>query len=79
VALKISSNRDGALLMIDRTFRSDYNRAELSYGLMHAAVEFYVPNLSTLSSSGRQPDPEPQSGLRLDLAPAAAYRRPSAP
>ena len=50
MALKVSSNRDGAFLMIDRTFRPDYNRAELSHGSMNAAVEFYKPGLSTLSS-----------------------------
>jgi hypothetical protein len=50
VALKIRSSRDGALLVIDRTFRSEYNCADLSYGQMKPAVEFYAPNLSTLSS-----------------------------
>jgi len=48
---RVESNRDGSSLVIDRTSRPDYNRAELSCGATRAAVEFYgrdVPSLSDL-------------------------------
>jgi hypothetical protein len=44
-ALEVASNRDGFSLLIDRTVRPDYYRAELNCGAMHAAVEFYEMNI----------------------------------
>lgn len=50
VALKIPSSRDGAFVEIDRTFRPDYHRAQLSSGSLGAELEFYEPNLSSLTT-----------------------------
>jgi hypothetical protein len=40
-AFRIASNRDGNSLVLERTARPDYCRAELSCGSMEASTEYY--------------------------------------
>jgi hypothetical protein len=40
-AFRIASNRDGNSLVLERTARPDYYRAELSCGSMEASTEYY--------------------------------------
>lgn len=46
--LQIASNRDGAVLSINRADRLDYYRADVRYGPMGATVEFYEISMRPL-------------------------------